>query len=342
MRTFLPDDPPEPPSVDQDCNSTHPTTSTDTSSSTAANAGSGQQAPDSTLAAGERLHSSRVAAGAAEIGNECSSGGNGSDSRNNGGVGGGRVRSPSSSNNNGGGGGGGGSSFTDEAAAGGAGLVLSSPRHLEPFLSPSSLSASPLIANPSSAEVKSVAEVTTVEATAGEIAGLGLANGSCAAVAASVPVGASSQGVGSATGMTPSKYPVGAGGGMGQDDPLWLVYEGGSAAGKGVLSKVNAPDPYWLGRAPPGAVCPHQHSMEFFSSFESSNLLRAVQVGRQDSSVALLKGFKYINKCYSTLFKPTFELLYRRLLLVTCCLRHFAVLVVWADNNNFACANNKG
>ncbi len=61
------------------------------------------------------------------------------------------------------------------------------------------------------------------------------------------------------------------------DERLWLVYDGDSAAGKGIVSKINAPDPYWLGRAPPGAVCPHQHSMEFCSTFESANLLRAVQ-----------------------------------------------------------------
>lgn len=65
---------------------------------------------------------------------------------------------------------------------------------------------------------------------------------------------------------------------MGPDERLWLVYDGVSAAGKGVISKINAADPYWLARPPPGAVCPHAHSMEFHSEFESANLLRAVQV----------------------------------------------------------------
>lgn len=301
MRTFLPDDPPEPPSVDQDCNSTHPPGSTDTSSSAATNTGSGQQASDDTLTAGERSNSSRAATGAVEGGNDGGSGGNGSSSRNNGG--GGRAGSPSSSNISGSGG----SSFVDEAAAGGAGLVLSSPRQLEPFLSPSSLSASQLMANRSSAEVKSAAEVTTVEAAAGEIAGLGVGNGSsvAAGATATATAGASSPFVSSAAGMLPSKYPVGtsgSGGAMGSDERLWLVYEGVSASGKGVVSKVNAPDPYWLGRAPPGAVCPHQHSMEFYSSFESSNLLRAVQVRTgQDSSLALKRA--KIHGCCDMLFQ---------------------------------------
>lgn len=272
MRTFLPDDPPDPPSVDQDCNSAHPPDSTDTSSSAATNAVSGQQASDNTRAAGEASNSNRSATGAAEIANDGGSSGNGSSCRNIGG--GGRAGSPGSSNSSSDGGG---SSFVDEAAADGSGLVLSSPRHLEPFLSPSSLSASPLMVSPSTAERKSAAEVTTVEAAAGVNAGLGVANGS--SVAAAATAGASSPIAGSTAAMLPSKVPAGTSGVPGQDDPLWLVYEGVSAAGKGVVSKVNAPDPYWLGRASPGAVCPHQHSMEFFSSFESSNLLRAVQVG---------------------------------------------------------------
>lgn len=258
MRSFLPDDPPEPPPLDQDGD--HGDMSA-TSSTAAANAGSGEQASDNALVGSERSSSSNVEPGHA--GEEKSRGKNGGGS--------GRAGSPGNANNRIGGGEG---AFVDEAAAGGAGLLLASPRHLEPFLLPSSSSASPLMTTLSTANLMSAA----VPNASNIAAGGGVQNGPGtveAATAAGVFVGSMAE-------MLPSKYPSGASGGggaMGADERLWLVYEGVSAAGKGVISKINAPDPYWLGRAPAGAVCPHQHSMEFCSSFESANLLRAVQVG---------------------------------------------------------------
>ena len=156
-------------------------------------------------------------------------------------------------------GGGGGSIFCDEASAGSAGLVISSPVDLEPILLPasSSLSAASTAFDVAPSE-KGAAGLSAPTAMGTASGSGGTASGPYA------PVG---------QGVLPSRYPSGSG-----DDRLWLVYDGVSAAGKGVISKVNAPDPYWLGRASPGVVCPHAHSMEFHSSFESANLLRAVQV----------------------------------------------------------------
>lgn len=260
MRSFLPDDPPEPPPFAQDGDHADILA---TSSTATANAGSGEQASDNTLAGDERSSSGNV-----EPGHE--------GDENNGGKisgGSGRAGSPGNANNRMGGGGG---VFVDEAAEGGAGLLLASPRHLEPFLLPSSSLAPPLITTSSTAYLMSAAVANASDVAAGG----GVKNGP-GNTEAEAKAGASSQFVGSMAEVLPSKYPSGASGGggaMGADERLWLVYEGVSAAGKGVISKINAPDPYWLGRAPAGAVCPHQHSMEFCSSFESANLLRAVQV----------------------------------------------------------------
>lgn len=287
MRSFLADDPPEPPPFDQDDEHVGLTA---TSSASAANACSGKQAPDSALAAGERSRSGNIAPGA--TGDE-SNGGKG-----NGSSGNGRAALSGNANNDMGGGGG---VFVDEAAAGGAGLLLTSPRHLEPFLVPSSSSGSPLMTTSSNAELVSAGMATTSEGTAGGVVRAGGANGSGSVEAAAI-VGASTQFVSAMTEVPPTRYPVGAGGGggaMGADERLWLVYDGVSAAGKGVISKINAPDPYWLGRAPAGAVCPHQHSMEFCSSFESANLLRAVQVGSSmKKKVELMLRFSiYFRSC---------------------------------------------
>lgn len=255
MRSFLPDDPPEPPPLDQDGDHAELTSA---SSTAATNAGKSEQASDNTLAAGERSSSSHLESGPGGDENISGKNSGGSDTD--------RAGSPSNANNGVGSGGGGGA-FVDEAAVGGAGLLLASPQHLEPFLLPSSSSASPLMTPSSTAEMMPAA-VSHGPGSA-EVAATG---------------GGSNQFVGSE--VLPSKYPFGASGGggaMGADERLWLVYDGVSAAGKGVISKINAPDPYWLGRAPAGAVCPHQHSMEFCSSFESANLLRAVQVGSYKS-----------------------------------------------------------
>lgn len=55
------------------------------------------------------------------------------------------------------------------------------------------------------------------------------------------------------------------------------VYESGSAAGKGLMSRVATPIPY---QVPTGGVGPpFEHSLTFDSEFESGNLLRAVQRG---------------------------------------------------------------
>eukprot|EP00752_Nemacystus_decipiens_P005218 g4737.t1 len=252
MRSFLPDDPPEPPPLDQDGD--HADT-TSTSSTAVANAGSVEQASDIALAGGQRASSGSLGPGHAgdENNNDKTSGGSG------------QVGTPGNAR-------GGGGAFVDEAAAGGAGLLLASPRHLEPFLLPSSSSMSPLMATSSTTDLMSAVVTNPPDGPArGRVQNGGPGSAE------------SSQFVGSMSEVLPSKYPSGVSGGGGgamtTDERLWLVYEGVSAAGKGVISKINAPDPYWLGRAPAGAVCPHQHSMEFCSSFESANLLRAVQRG---------------------------------------------------------------
>lgn len=262
MRSFLPDDPPEPPPLDQDGD--HADLNT-TSSTPAASTGSDKQASDNTSAAGERSSSRKMPPGAAGDENNSGKGGSGN----------GRAGSPGDANDGLGGGGG---AFVDEAATGGAGLLLASPPHLEPFLLPSSSSASPLMTT--SSQLMSAAAAATAEVAAGGGVRAGVANGPGSAEAAAT-AGVSNQFVSSMPEVMPSKYHLGAsgaGGAMGADERLWLVYDSVSAAGKGVVSKINAPDPYWLGRAPAEAVCPHRHSMGFCSSFESANLLRAVQV----------------------------------------------------------------
>lgn len=151
-------------------------------------------------------------------------------------------------------------SFWDEAEAGGPGLVMTSPPDLEPMLSPSCSSFIDETGS-DSPPVRSTA--------AGEDS-----------VSGEATVGSSAAG-GAGTVPGTSRLPQGTifgGCGGGNDDRLWLVYEGPSAAGKGVMSRVNAPDPYWLGRPSPGVLCPHAHSIKFFSCFEGANLLRAVQV----------------------------------------------------------------
>lgn len=155
--------------------------------------------------------------------------------------------------------------FWDEAGAGGAGLVTLSPLELEPTLLPSSV-----VSTGSTAVEKAASDAEAAAAASSITAGVSNGFGGGGA-GASTPTG---------SGTCMSRHSGGAGGGgaTGSDDRLWLVYDGASAAGKGVISRVNAPDPYWLGRASPGSACPHTHSMEFHSSFESANLLRAVQV----------------------------------------------------------------
>lgn len=143
--------------------------------------------------------------------------------------------------------------------------MSSSPVDLEPILLPaSSSSSSSMSAAAATAFDATPAEKGTTGSSASTAIGAANGSGGAASNGPYAPVG---------QGVLPSRYPSGSG-----DDRLWLVYDGVSAAGKGVISKVNAPDPYWLGRASPGVVCPHAHSMEFHSSFESANLLRAVQV----------------------------------------------------------------
>lgn len=145
--------------------------------------------------------------------------------------------------------------FWAEVGAGRKGLVISSPPELEPILPPSMNSAGVPNAEES---------IGTITAEISETAVTTKINGSC--------IG---------EGTMPATYPTSIGAeATGVEDRLWLVYEGIWAAGKGVISRVQAPDPYWIGHPTPGAVCPHPHSMEFFSSFESANLLRAVQVCR--------------------------------------------------------------
>lgn len=146
--------------------------------------------------------------------------------------------------------------FWAELGGGRKGLVVSSPPELEPILPPSM----------NSAGVPNAEGTTgTITPDISEAAATTKTNGSC--------IG---------EGTMPETYPTSVGAeATGVEDRLWLVYESNWAAGKGVISRVQAPDPYWIGHPTPGAVCPHPHSMEFFSSFESANLLRAVQVGRK-------------------------------------------------------------
>lgn len=266
MRTFLPDDPPEPDEVDQD-SALPAAPPAATSSSAAAKADGSEQASDDRSTA-----TGTVVDGDGHDGSGGKNTGGGGDS--------GRSGSPANSRGRGG------SAFVDEAAAGGVGLMLSSPTNLEPFLLPSASSL--LMANSS---LSAAAVTATPPAGVGEGVGATLPHRPGGGGALTSAAGAPNPSVGAAAGLLSYRYLVGASGGggaMGSDERLWLVYDGDSAAGKGVVSKVNAPDPYWLGRAPPGAVCPHRHSMEFFSSFESANLLRAVQVwGWQSSCVAL-------------------------------------------------------
>ncbi|CAM9356747.1 unnamed protein product [Chrysoparadoxa australica] len=71
------------------------------------------------------------------------------------------------------------------------------------------------------------------------------------------------------------------------NQPLWLVYESASAGGRGIQSRVHAPDPYWVARPTAGAESPYPHSLEFDSSFEGANLLRAVQRGEAEYDLFL-------------------------------------------------------
>lgn len=271
IRTFLPAEPPEPPPIEAQA-------------SGAAAAGSAAAAALS-LSAGENKHGDgRLIAAAAARASDITGGVRGPSSLQQRRLTAGKITAgggsavvgstgdSSSSGADGGGGGGGrggedirgadSGAFWDEAGAGGAGLVLSSPLDLEPVLPPScsgSLSAGPSL---SAASSPSAAARVLATAAAG-------ATGPLFSVGPGTMPSRSAGGAGAAV--------TGAAGGN-ADDRLWLVYEGASAAGKGVISRVNAPDPYWLGRASPGAVCPHPHSMEFHSAFEGANLLRAVQV----------------------------------------------------------------
>lgn len=174
--------------------------------------------------------------------------------------------------------------FWDEGDGDGSGLVMSSPLVLEPILLPSSAEWSASATSCSS----NLAGLTT-----GSIMSPSVSAGSGAPTFSNCGSTGPPQSFAYARGQgtLSTRYPLGtsgasgAGGGGGSgapgaagDDRLWLVYEGLSAAGRGIVSRINAPDPYWLGRASPGAVCPYAHSMKFNSCFESANLLRAVQV----------------------------------------------------------------
>jgi hypothetical protein len=58
---------------------------------------------------------------------------------------------------------------------------------------------------------------------------------------------------------------------------MHISYEGSSAAGKGILSRIDTPEPYDV---PPGGLGePFPHSLTFDSEFESGNLHRVVQRG---------------------------------------------------------------
>lgn len=166
--------------------------------------------------------------------------------------------------------------FWDEAGAGGAGLVMSSPLDLEPIITPWSSGSPSAATTPASVAtaLATVASSPSAAARAPVTTGAGVANGSLFSVGHGTTSSRFAGGPGAAATAATAATTMGGNG----DDRLWLVYEGPSAAGKGVISRVNAPDPYWLGHASPGAVCPHAHSMEFYSAFESANLLRAVQV----------------------------------------------------------------
>lgn len=306
MRTFLPDDPPEPPLVDtqhvldaataagSDPGSASNSLSAETNAGGDGRDGrSGKVSDAAAICARETIpvHTRQPTPGTAMAG----SNGGGSSGDNGDGV-----VSP---------GGGGGSSsrgdfFWDEAGAGGRGLVVSSPKDLEPIFPPSSTG----LATSTALDTAAAAEGASATASAAAAAAAA-ANGSSASAARTF--------VSMGTGTLPSRYPMGAGGSgaMGSDERLWLVYDGVSAAGKGVISRVNAPDPYWLGRPSPGAVCPHAHSMKFYSSFESANLLRAVQVGMDAIYVAeriCWRMFLVLVPCIWTCFTVDFFLLCRR------------------------------
>ena len=59
---------------------------------------------------------------------------------------------------------------------------------------------------------------------------------------------------------------------------LHVVYEGSTAAGAGMASRVTPPAPY-LVPLDTGFGQPFEHSLTFDACFESGNLLRAVRVG---------------------------------------------------------------
>ena len=66
-------------------------------------------------------------------------------------------------------------------------------------------------------------------------------------------------------------------GSNGQNERMHVVFEGGSAAGKGLMSRCTTPVPYNVPINGIGA--PFEHSLTFDSEFESGNLLRVVQKG---------------------------------------------------------------
>jgi len=66
---------------------------------------------------------------------------------------------------------------------------------------------------------------------------------------------------------------------------MHLVYEGASAAGKGLASRCPTPVPYNV--PPSGLGPPFEHSLTFDSEFESGNLLRAVQKGDYEYDLCL-------------------------------------------------------
>lgn len=168
--------------------------------------------------------------------------------------------------------------FWDEVRASSSGLVVSSPEELEPMLSP----PSNLLKHVTTEDTLPVTEAVVIDPVEGSSSAESPPSAAVAAGGEEEGGGGGGRGeakAGSMSELPNPKSSSGVGGFCsGNDDQLWVVYDCASAAGKGVMSKVNAPDPYWLGRASPGAVCPHAHSMEFDSCFEGANLLRAVQV----------------------------------------------------------------
>ncbi|CAM9963478.1 unnamed protein product, partial [Phaeothamnion confervicola] len=86
----------------------------------------------------------------------------------------------------------------------------------------------------------------------------------------------------------------GCGSGGSARSEMWLAYECPSAAGRGLQSRVIAPQPYAPPLPPPppttsaaAAASPFAHSLRFDSAFEGGNLLRAVQRGAAEYDLFL-------------------------------------------------------